>query len=756
MSRKKTAPPGSEVSDSSHSSGRLSLKYEDEASYRAFIDRLENDVRSMYGDIACFVHSREYPFRSFPNRELALALCLRGERRRSDGSGVGSSQMDGSYVPGVVTSSTGGSAGSAPTSSVPAGTRANARTNGNGNSLSISSSANHSIDPDQVKEMLSELTKSYTRQVLKDEADKQKIYGLIMSALDQLGKQAVKSDPDFLGSQVEGCPLRLLNIVQRTHVTEIGLSGSKTDAFARVRALQAFVDLKQGRGQSLLSYKESFLLAVQRLETLQCSNVPKGEDLASRFMLGADQDVYESCINHLQNTNQLNPLLTLPDSVEKAYDYMLRHVFPSSQASQRNGTLSFHMGSQSSGGSSKKKKTLTEDELRDLKSKSTCRYCDKVGHWEADCRKKKRDQEENGSLNGSIKSGRSQIKKKSTNKQHKSSRDDVESNEDSDEDNPTSVRAHLDSVLGQDRFRGHFGCNFLMFNEQEDGGVDVSFRKSQRHLPAHGSRVSPKSASFQAVKTQSTGSSHRVIGENSLVTSSSHTTCSSSLVSLRSISSKFNPQPYGGVVTSASAVGGVGKFEKFVLAPAVRGAEVMFEKILVQGVPAAIGDANTLVNEHAGGGVQSSQYDCYESGKLTTFPFDSPCVEYAQVGRPSGDDSVFHDRQTDELCRCLEVGLKCWGSVSRDDAIAGANRIMERYCLHKNFVKPTILLKQILIRCSLLFKEKFGVDGLFPKFKIRKKKGGTSQIAVNNNSSTDVCSDALFRDRFEAKLCVNY
>jgi hypothetical protein len=61
--------------------------------------------------------------------------------------------------------------------------------------------------------------------------------------------------------------------------------------------------------------------------------------------------------------------------VDKAYEYMLRHVLP--QSMTRNGGLAFHMGSQNSGGKKKKKKNLTEEELADLKRKSKCRYCDK-------------------------------------------------------------------------------------------------------------------------------------------------------------------------------------------------------------------------------------------------------------------------------------------------------------------------------------------------------------------------------------------
>ena len=43
MSRSKAAPARGEASDSSHSSGRLSLKFDDEASYRAKNEERERE-----------------------------------------------------------------------------------------------------------------------------------------------------------------------------------------------------------------------------------------------------------------------------------------------------------------------------------------------------------------------------------------------------------------------------------------------------------------------------------------------------------------------------------------------------------------------------------------------------------------------------------------------------------------------------------------------------------------------------------------
>ena len=76
MSSKKAASSGSRADDTSRGSGPLSLAFNDEASFRAFTDRLTNDVRASYGEIASFVTTRKYPFRSVPTDETAVALLL--------------------------------------------------------------------------------------------------------------------------------------------------------------------------------------------------------------------------------------------------------------------------------------------------------------------------------------------------------------------------------------------------------------------------------------------------------------------------------------------------------------------------------------------------------------------------------------------------------------------------------------------------------------------------------------------------------
>ena len=55
-------------------------------------------------------------------------------------------------------------------SSVSAGTRGNARANASGNS-NVSSNTGHTIDPEQVSEMLRGLTKEYARLKIKDISD---------------------------------------------------------------------------------------------------------------------------------------------------------------------------------------------------------------------------------------------------------------------------------------------------------------------------------------------------------------------------------------------------------------------------------------------------------------------------------------------------------------------------------------------------------------------------------------------------------
>ena len=74
---------------------------------------------------------------------------------------------------------------------------------------------------------------------------------------------------------------------------------------------------------------------------------------------------------------------------------MIHHSSPAMVAKQRGGNLSFFVGESSGakGNKKKKRKPLSDDELRQLKLKSTCRYCKVKGHWEEDCHKKKRDEE---------------------------------------------------------------------------------------------------------------------------------------------------------------------------------------------------------------------------------------------------------------------------------------------------------------------------------------------------------------------------
>ena len=151
------------------------------------------------------------------------------------------------------------------------------------------------------------------------------------------------------------------------------------------------------------------------MESLKCTNIPGGEELASRFMTGADSNLYSQCIWDLKNSNRLNPLIGMPDNVEKAYEHLINHCSSSSMVRNRNGGLSFHMGSQQSGGKAKKKnkKNLSDEELAELKRKSTCRYCDKKGHWADECRKKKNDESKgvsNGSTGSNGKKGKAKPK----------------------------------------------------------------------------------------------------------------------------------------------------------------------------------------------------------------------------------------------------------------------------------------------------------------------------------------------------------
>ncbi len=132
---------------------------------------------------------------------------------------------------------------------------------------------------------------------------------------------------------------------------------------------------------------------------------------------------------------------------------------------------------------------------------------------------------------------------------------------------------------------------------------------------------------------------------------------------------------------------------------------------------------------------------------MTLFPSDSPCAEDAKVDQPSGGANIILD-----LRYCLEEGLKRWCSESRNDVIDEVKGIMQRDCFRKDLFKPTNELKHIIIRCAILLKEKFDVEGLFPNYKVRLKKGGRGKFHAADNSSPNVCSGILPLDRSAVKL----
>ena len=83
--------------------------------------------------------------------------------------------------------------------------------------------------------------------------------------------------------------------------------------------------------------------------------------------------------------------------------------------------------------------------------------------------------------------------------------------------------------------------------------------------------------------------------------------------------------------------------------------------------------------------------------------------------------------------------------MARDAAIAEVKGILGKRTFAPAYLaKMNKEQKRAIIRCSLFFKEKFDVDGLFIKLKARLVAGGDRQFDIGDVSSPTVSSEALF------------
>ena len=91
--------------------------------------------------------------------------------------------------------------------------------------------------PDSVKAMatgsaktalLLELQKGKIKRWQADQQAKQEIFGLLLSTLDPNGRQAVESDGKFAEARGALCPLKLLLIIESTHVTETSVHAANS------------------------------------------------------------------------------------------------------------------------------------------------------------------------------------------------------------------------------------------------------------------------------------------------------------------------------------------------------------------------------------------------------------------------------------------------------------------------------------------------------------------------------------------------
>lgn len=238
--------------------------------------------------------------------------------------------------------------------------------------------------PDSVKAMatgsaktalLLELQKGKIKRWQADQQAKQEIFGLLLSTLDPNGRQAVESDGKFAEARGALCPLKLLLIIESTHVTETSVHAANS-VFAKIDAGRDLVSCRQKQGQTLLQYRDAFVLLLNRAKTMKCAAIPSDAEAAAMFMRGADAATYGQCVVDLQNDMLRNAATTFPASINAAFEMMLRYSSSAeSQVLRPSRAASYHVSEHSGSGAVG----------RGAKTGNECRNCGEAGHWAREC-----------------------------------------------------------------------------------------------------------------------------------------------------------------------------------------------------------------------------------------------------------------------------------------------------------------------------------------------------------------------------------
>jgi hypothetical protein len=133
-----------------------------------------------------------------------------------------------------------------------------------------------------------EAMKARDKEVRSMAAQRPNLYATIMLKLSAESREEVKRDPGYEAFNKAKDPMLLWKAITASHQVQ---STSKVEAVVKLSARQQYRDLKQGRYETILAFKERFSEAARNL--MEIGDVELAEpDVAMDFLAALDQDRY--------------------------------------------------------------------------------------------------------------------------------------------------------------------------------------------------------------------------------------------------------------------------------------------------------------------------------------------------------------------------------------------------------------------------------------------------------------------------------
>ena len=129
-----------------------------------------------------------------------------------------------------------------------------------------------------------------------------------------------KSDAKWDRINKDRGPLLLWRLIRETH--KVGAETS-TKSMSKLKIRMAFYDMKQGQHESLVSYKERFVLAQERCEESE-NTVFDPADLASQFYHGLCESRYGDFKKALETSYAVDNAKE-PESLQEMYDRVAKY-----------------------------------------------------------------------------------------------------------------------------------------------------------------------------------------------------------------------------------------------------------------------------------------------------------------------------------------------------------------------------------------------------------------------------------------------